>query len=190
MSISLPELLEKCKNGSKESIAIIIHRFYQKAYDVAFGISGDVHLAEDATQEAFFTVFQKIENLKNPQAFSGWLFQIIRNKVYQQVRGRKKEIQGVTAEVSQEEKPWENIEKEELKRNIHKAVAKLSPVNKETVELFYLYERNQAEIAEKLNIPKGTVKRRLHDSRQKLKEVLEKSQHFQFKNDEGDIEWL
>jgi RNA polymerase sigma-70 factor (ECF subfamily) len=55
---------------------------------------------------------------------------------------------------------------------VREALAALPPAGRETAELFYLDEYNCAEVAELLHVPKGTVKRRLHDARSRLRDLL------------------
>jgi len=60
----------------------------------------------------------------------------------------------------------------ELREIVHQALSGLSEISLETAELFYLDERSYSDVADVLNVPLGTVKRRLYDTRQILRDVL------------------
>ena len=63
----------------------------------------------------------------------------------------------------------EDLDREDLKRRVGKAIGSLRPTQRETTTLFYIDGYSIGEIATILNVPPGTVKRRLHDARAKLK---------------------
>jgi len=56
----------------------LVTRFQGMAYGYAYSILGDFHLAEDAAQDAFVMAFQKLNGLRDPKAFPGWLRRIVR----------------------------------------------------------------------------------------------------------------
>jgi RNA polymerase sigma factor (sigma-70 family) len=55
---------------------------------------------------------------------------------------------------------------------VAQAIAQLPPTNRQAVDMFYFKERSIAEVARHLGIPGGTVKRRLHDARRRLRKLL------------------
>ena len=67
---------------------------------------------------------------------------------------------------------WDALEAGELSRAVRGLVAELSQLHREAIELYYFQGYTVAEIAKFLDVPVGTIKRRLHDERERLKNVL------------------
>jgi RNA polymerase sigma factor (sigma-70 family) len=173
MSVVLTELLERCQNGEHEAIVMLITRFQAWALDFAASLLYDSSLAEDAVQEAFVVALQQLATLRNPAAFPGWFRQILRTRINRMNRRRCEEqfSQGFDPPGKQEP-PEEYARQIELRRQVQEALNNLPPAEYETVELFYLREHSCAEVSDMLHIPKGTVKRRLHDARKRLRGML------------------
>ena len=88
------------------------------------------------------------------------------------VRNNSRNREKVVDYQSNQPSPLEKVELEELQQIIHQALSGLSESSRQTAELFYLDEQSCAQVAHTLNVPKGTVKRRLYDTRQKLRDIL------------------
>jgi RNA polymerase sigma-70 factor (ECF subfamily) len=168
----LIEVLECCRKGEQAAFEEIVKRFQSKALDLAKSLIGDKHLAEDAVQSAFMTAFCRLSQLRQPEAFAGWLRQIVRTEALKVIRKNQKSRQEISEQEDNQLSPIEKIEFEELRQIVRKSLSELSRDNRQTAELFYLDEQSCAEVADTLNIPTGTVKRRLYDVRQKLQDVL------------------
>jgi len=168
----LIEVLECCRKGEQAAFEEIVKRFQSKALDLARSLIRDKHLAEDAVQSAFMTAFCRLKQLRQPEAFAGWFRQIVRTEALKVIRKNQKNYQEISEQDSNQLSPIEKIELEELRQIVRKSLAELSRDNRQTAELFYLDEQSCAEVANTLNVPAGTVKRRLYDVRQKLQDVL------------------
>jgi len=168
----LADLLERCRKGDQSAYQVVVKRFQNKALDLAKALIGDKHLAEDAIQEAFLTAFCRLNQLREPAAFVGWFRQIVRTEALRVVRKNSRNREKVVGYQSNQLSPLKKIELEELRQIIHQALSGLSESGRQTAELFYLDEQSCAEVAHALNVPTGTVKRRLYDTRQKLRDML------------------
>ena len=173
MTEPLRELLDRCGTGDGDAIAALVGRFRPWALNFARAILHDADLAEDAVQEAFVAALQHLDDLRDPNAFPGWLRQIIRTHGGRIVRQRREEpLENAGKVASQAEPVSRRLEREELRRHVREAIARLPDAGRQTTELFYLDERSCAEIAGLLRVPESTVRRRLHDSRQRLRNML------------------
>lgn len=169
---TLADLLERCRKGDRSAFEIIVKRYQGKALDLAKALIGDRHLAEDAVQEAFLTAFCRLDQLREPAAFVGWFRQIVRRRVLQIV-SKNGQAQELVADYAVSDlSPSGKIELIELREMIRKALAELSEPTQKTAELFYLDEQSCGQVARKLDVPVGTVKRRLYDARGKLRDLL------------------
>ena len=168
----MDELLERCREGDNEAIATLVRRYRTRAVDLAAAILKDDHLADDAVQEAFVIALDRLGDLREPSAFAAWFRQIVRRQCYRMLRrsrgGPVMEMVDVPGGVS----PDERILREERSRAVRDALASLPPVCGQTARMFYLEERDCSDIGHELNVPVGTVRRRLHDARKRLRDMF------------------
>ena len=172
MAELLADILERCRKGDKSAYQIIVKRYQNKALDLATALIGDRHLAEDAIQEAFLSAFCRLSQLREPEAFVGWFRQIVRTEALRISRKNSKNREKVANYRSNQLSPIDKIKLKELRQIVCKALSELPKSHRETAELFYLDGQSCIEVSDKLNVPTGTVKRRLYDARQKLRNIL------------------
>lgn len=173
MTEPLPDLLQRCRDGHDDAIAELIRRFQPWALDFAAAILKDHDEAQDAVQEAFLTALEKLPALRDPDAFPAWLRQIIRTHGYRLSRRRRDlPLDDPANHPANGESALSQAQREELSRKVREAIAALPPAGRETVELFYLDDLSCSQVAQYLRIPQGTVKRRLHDARERLRAML------------------
>ena len=163
------------QNGDRDAYDRIVRHFQDFA--VACGVSalGDFHYAEDAAQEAFLEAFACLPQLREPQAFPGWLRRIVFKHCDRITRKRYvQEVswEAISEEVSGEQDPHKMLEQQEAARRIQEAIAWLPEHEREVTLLFYMAQHSQAEIAAFLSVPVTTVKKRLHTARKRLKEKV------------------
>jgi RNA polymerase sigma-70 factor, ECF subfamily len=169
----LAELLERCRKGERGAIELLVRRYRDGAYGLARALTGEEHLAEDAVQEAFVEALAKLGQLREPEAFAAWLRRIVRTTAGRITRKRRETLSGLEmAGDMPGDGPCDRAAKNEMSRLIRQSVEGLSEANRETARLYYLDELDQTSVAERLGIPEGTVRRRLHDSRRQLREML------------------
>jgi len=175
MKEPLAALVERCRRRDEDAMAELVSRFRSWALDLANALLDDAFLAEDAVQEAFTTALLRLNDLRDPLAFPGWLRQIVRRQANHLLRKRREvpldDVTGLQQGGSAASEP----ERNDLREYVREVIRGLPPVIRDTTELFYLEERSCPEIAAMLNVPQGTVKRRLHDARQRLRGILLKS---------------
>jgi RNA polymerase sigma-70 factor (ECF subfamily) len=168
----LEELVARCGRGDHTAAAALVSRFRSYAMNLAVRILNDRHLAEDAVQEAFFTAFDRLDDLRTPAAFPGWLRQIVRTNAMR--IGRRLESTSRACEPAEVHSPSppQLAEREELRQVVRAALESLPARSRETAALFYLNELDHHRVADALNVPSGTVRRRLHDARRHLRDRL------------------
>jgi RNA polymerase sigma factor (sigma-70 family) len=153
----------------------IVMTFQDMAYACAYAVLGDFHLAEDASQQAFITAWQKIHQLREPAAFPGWFKRIVLTECHRMTR--RKRVRTTPLDDSEHraaigENPQKKLETDELRRTVFSAI-ELLPVNERiAVTLFYLDEQTHADISSFLDVPTTTVAKRLHTARARLKGKL------------------
>src|SRR3989442_12570800 len=75
----------------------IVRRFQDLAFACAFSTLGDFHLAEDAAQESFLTAWRNLDQLRQPEAFPGWLKRIVLTQCSRFTRGKHPDTAGLDA---------------------------------------------------------------------------------------------
>jgi RNA polymerase sigma factor (sigma-70 family) len=167
----LPDLLAHCRAGDRPAADRLVRRFHAYATALARSLTNSPDHAGDAVQSAFVTVLTRLKDLRDPDAFPGWLRQIVRTECNRITR--RNDPSPLSGDhVAATAEPADAIAHRELRDRVRAAVASLPAVQREAAELFYLDELPQADISRALDIPEGTVKRRLFDARATLRAAL------------------
>lgn len=142
--------------------------------------------AEDVVQETYLEAWRHREKLREPERFAAWLDGICRNICKRSIRARATRPQ--TRELSMNEgdagtqainlpdpfavDPALELERQDLQILLDRALGHLSASTREVIELCYLAELPQREVAERLDMSLGALELKLHRARQKLQQVL------------------
>ena len=138
-------------------------------------VCGNVHDAEDATQETFLDAFLHLRSLSEPEKFSSWLLTIARRKSYRQISTRLIAFDiDDAAEYLPEASPspFEEFVSAEETRRVSDAMSRLSSKRRIVAEKFYYDGMKIAEISGCLSLSVNTVKSRLYDAREFLRKEL------------------
>ena len=165
-----PIAIERCKAGDKDAFRHLVQRYQVEAMGHATAILADREDARDALQEAFIDAYQALRRFDTTRQFYPWFYTILRNRCFKWLSSRKRNAQpgldeAVLLESSNETKPEERLALEH-------ALLDLSPADRELVTLKHLDGLSYDELAERLEIPKGTVMSRLFHARKRLRENL------------------
>jgi len=153
----------------------LVQRFQDMVYGCAYAILGDFHLAQDAAQEAFLTAYRELPKLRQPKAFPGWLRRIVISQCRRITRRKRLSttaLDTAAAVPSTVPQPAEAVERREMKDKVLAAIRALPEHQRMATTLFYINGYSQKDIAEFLEVPITTVKKRLADSRTRLKERM------------------
>ena len=156
----------------REAFDRLVLSFQDMAYAFAYAVLGDFHLAEDAAQEAFITAWQKLYQLRQPEAFPGWFRRIVLTECNRLRRGKRLRVSLLddgASVLSIFDNPQTTIEREELKRTVFAAIEKLPKNERIIVTLFYLKEQSHSDISAFLEVPMTTVAKRLYSARVRLR---------------------
>jgi RNA polymerase sigma factor (sigma-70 family) len=168
----LEELLPRAQNGDLEAYGQIVHRFQDMAVGYARSILRDAHLAEDVAQEAFIEAYLNLSRVYSAHAFPGWLRKIVFKFCNRLTR--KKQVQFVSLEAAGElrsgdKNPAEILDEKDAQDLVQASLETLPEQERTVVNLFYINEFSQREVAAFLELPVTTVNFRLHSARKQLK---------------------
>jgi RNA polymerase sigma factor (sigma-70 family) len=168
-------LVVNARDGDRDAYAEIMERFRENAHAKAYGVLKDYHLAQDVVQEAFAEAFFGLDTLNEPAAFPGWFKRIVIKRIDRVIR-RKKHPTGsleLAGEVADgDELQGDVVDRGDLAESLDVALGSLPEHEEDVAREYYLRERSQREIAEELDVPVTTIKKRLYASRQRLKGQL------------------
>jgi RNA polymerase sigma factor (sigma-70 family) len=168
-------LVVRAQTGDLDAFGRLVDRFRDMAYGYAFSMLGDFCLAEDAAQDAFVQAYRKLSDLREPEAFAGWLKRIVFTACNRLTRGKRiatEPLEAAAEIASDAPGPAELAEQKEMRERVLEAVRALPEDERVVTTLFYINDYSHNEIAEFLEVPATTVKSRLHTSRARLKERM------------------
>jgi RNA polymerase sigma factor (sigma-70 family) len=155
----------------------VVEQHSARVYRLAYRLTGNVHDAEDLTQEVFVRVFRSLSTY-TPGTFEGWLHRITTNLFLDQVRRKKRIRFDALAEDAdarlpgREPDPSRAYDDTHLDDDVQAALDALPPDFRAAVVLCDIEGLTYEEIAATLGIKLGTVRSRIHRGRAQLREAL------------------
>lgn len=179
------------QNCDQKAYAELMSRYRESVYYMLLKMVNNKDDADDLTIEAFGKAFKRLHQYTPDFAFSTWLFKIASNNAIDFIRKKKNQVllsldktneteegKGLAIDVKAEGlDPEENIIKKQKIDLLREVVDKLKPKYKQLVEMRYYEELSYEEIAEKLELPIGTVKAQLFRARDFLYNILKNSEN-------------
>jgi RNA polymerase sigma factor (sigma-70 family) len=150
----------------------IVRRFEDLVFACAYARLRDPALAEDAAQDAFLLAWQRLDQLREPAAFPGWIRRLALTQCHRRLRGTRLELrpEDEARDVTAATDPAAEAERAADASLVRLALARLAPQDRLVLVLFYGSERSQAEIADWLGVPVTTVSRRLAHAKRRLRQ--------------------
>jgi RNA polymerase sigma-70 factor (ECF subfamily) len=178
MTNEIAILVERAQQGDRVAYGELFERFQPTVYAVALAKMRNPSEAQELAQEVFLHGMKKLPQLRDPNCFAGWLRQITVRMAINRLT-RRGPLQKVEAEVlenaeSAGETPLEEMVRAERAAELYRGLACLKPTDKATLMAFYIHGRSLKQMAREFDTPIGTIKRRLHVARNRLKKALER----------------
>lgn len=170
------KLVQRLKGGDKAAFEQLYEKYKDILLRMAYLVSGQLSDAEDIVQETFVKCYLHIGELRRNEGFKAWLFQIMYNTAYRQMKKRKREMPdediGIHADAADERTSLDRIIQTETEKQVSRAVSSLDFKHKAVVVMYYYNEMSTGEIAGVLGCTEGTVKSRLFYARKQLRQKL------------------
>jgi RNA polymerase sigma-70 factor (ECF subfamily) len=171
--------LERMARGDAEGVAELYDRHGRLVYSLALRILHDQADAEDAVQEVFTQAWRQASRYQASRGnVVAWLMNLTRSRAIDRLRSRRSRPEGLADETAAVEMPDlaqpvdEQLALSGRARQIRAAVEELSLLQRMAIELAFYEGLTHAEIAERLELPLGTVKTRIRQGLLKLKDRL------------------
>lgn len=175
------DLVTRARRGDRAAADELARSYVQPAYVLALQLLGHPEDARDAAQDALMRFFARLDRIDPERPIRPWLFAIVRNAARD--LGRRRAVRrSDSLDLAREEfgadvideaaDPEADSRRGELRRDVWRALGRLTDKEREILVLRDYQDLSYAEIAQILAIPVGTVMSRLHRARRALRGLL------------------
>jgi RNA polymerase sigma-70 factor (ECF subfamily) len=165
-----PTAIRKCQAGDKEAFRHLVERYQSQAIGHAIAIVGNREDALDALQDAFLDAFHALGQFDVERRFYPWFYVILRNCCFKLASGRKKHELGSSEEI-EILAPTPSLKPEETML-LERMMFELKAEDRELITLKHLDGLSYEDLAQRLEVPLGTVMSRLYHARKRLRDKL------------------
>ncbi|NGZ97926.1 MAG: RNA polymerase subunit sigma [Nitrospira sp. WS110] len=173
------QLIALTARGDQAALATLYDRTSPQVFGLILKTLKNREAAEEVTLDVYTQVWRQAHTYDPTRGTPGaWLMTLARTRAIDRVRAGAAEyrridsVDAIELFASDEDTPEQEVEGQERRRYVQQALAMLTAEQRQAVALAYFYGLSQSEIAEKLQVPLGTVKTRIRLGMIKLREAL------------------
>jgi RNA polymerase sigma-70 factor (ECF subfamily) len=175
------EIIEQCRKGNLQDFRKIVEYSSPMAFSMALRMLGDEDDAMDVVQESMITIWKKIKNINSSESFRSWMYRIVLNRCYDELRKRKRNQEIVADEAawkflseSVAENPGKQADNREIAQVIMTLTGNLSPKQRAVFILTDIEEMTGDEVSSITGMSKMNIKANLHYARKRIGELIVK----------------
>lgn len=166
-------LVDRAKQGDGEAFDALARAAGDKCMAIAVRILRDADLAEDAVQAALITAWRELRSLRDPEAFEPWLHRILTHACYAEARRRRRWSTAIRVlPIEATSGPDETLSVQD-RDQLERAFRRLTLEQRAVLVFHHYLGLPMAEVADRLDIPIGTAKSRMHFATAALRASLE-----------------
>jgi RNA polymerase sigma-70 factor (ECF subfamily) len=166
-------LVDRAKRGDEEAFDALARMVGDQCMAIAFRILRDADQAEDAAQAALITAWRELRSLRDPDRFEPWLHRILTHECYAEARRRSRwSAQVHIVPIGGAYDPGGVLAVDD-RDQLERALRRLTLEQRAVLVFHHYLELSLSEVADRLGIPVGTVKSRLHYATTALRASLE-----------------
>lgn len=170
-------LVQAAQAGQREAFGELFERYERQVFATALRRIGHYGEAQEVCQDVFVQALEKIDQLREPERFGGWLRAIANRMAINRVVRRRPEIaaepESLASVCIDESTPLSAALDNESRSQLHAGLAGLRALDRQTLVAFYIQGQSLLEMSATFNAPLGTIKRRLHVARKRLAKNIE-----------------
>jgi RNA polymerase sigma-70 factor (ECF subfamily) len=181
------ELILQAQKGDKAAFRRLVDRHQRRAFSIAYGLVRDDNDAREIVQDAFLRVFRGLDTFQNNSSFFTWLYRIVTNLAIDLMRkpGRKgaelDESRAIDEDAAQDfplmsridgADPIDVLRRKEIAKRVQAALDDLPPYHRGVILMREVEGMSYEEMAQAMNVSKGTIMSRLFHARQKMQKAL------------------
>jgi RNA polymerase sigma-70 factor (ECF subfamily) len=167
------EIVDRAKRGDEEAFDALARLVGDRCMAIASRILRDVDLAEDAVQAALIVAWRELRTLRDSDRFEPWLHRILTNECYAEARRRTKWSGDIRLLPVDGPREAEGILTVNDRDQLERAFRRLTLEQRAVLVFHHYLGLTLAEVADRLDIPLGTAKSRLHHATAALRASLE-----------------
>ena len=178
LEVSETELVNRARSGDRNAFSELVRNHAQGVMNVIYRMCGDVHIAEDAAQEAFIQAWLHLSTYRPQTSVRNWLYRIAVNAATDMLRKEKRILPNSMEDLQLTDGrpgPELLVSRQERIVLVQKAVLSLPEASRAVLVLREYEDLSYQEISSTLDIPLGTVMSRLNYARKLLKDKLEQN---------------
>jgi RNA polymerase sigma-70 factor (ECF subfamily) len=170
-------LVRAAQRGERAAFGRLFERFERHVMAIALRRLGDYGEAQELCQDVFIQAMKKIRQLREPEAFAGWLRSITHrmaiNRLVRKTPDYATDVQTLDFICAETRTALDDALAHERQLQVHSGLSQLGRLDRETLEAFYVDGQSLVEMADRFEAPVGTIKRRLHVARKRLAKHVE-----------------
>jgi RNA polymerase sigma-70 factor (ECF subfamily) len=173
-------LVERAQAGDRPAFGELVERFQPAVYALALSRLRNPGEAQELTQEVFIHAMTRVHQLRDPHCFLGWLRQITVRMAINRLT-RRAPLLGLEPDAlqntpGQAHNPLDELVRAEQRDELWVGLGRLKPIDRATLVAFYIRGRSLKQMSREFETPVGTIKRRLHVARNRLRHQMERAQ--------------
>jgi len=175
----LMPIVLRAQGGDRAAYGELVERFQSTVYAIGLARLRNPTEAQELAQEVFLHAMRKLPQLRDVQCFPGWLRQIaVRMAINRLTRGGP--LHRVEPEVLENAEaagagPLDEMVRAEQRAELWKGLQRLKSVDRATLVAFYIRGQSLKQMSRDFETPVGTIKRRLHVARNRLRKQMERA---------------
>jgi len=173
----LISLVKQAQAGDRNAFGQLVSHFESTVFAVVMQRLRNHSEASEVTQEVFLRAMRKLSQLREPVRFAGWLRQIAARMAINHAVRRPPETSSDAADYqaldNQPNSPLESLLQNERAEQLRGGLDRLRELDRETLIAFYFEGQSLKQMSVEFRSPIGTIKRRLHTARNRLREALD-----------------
>jgi RNA polymerase sigma-70 factor (ECF subfamily) len=174
----ITNVVERARDGDRSAYGELVERFQPTVYALALARLRNPNEAQELVQEVFIHAMKKLGQLRDAHCFAGWLRQIAERMAINRLT-RRGPVRGAEPAVLENVQaaaasPLDELVRMEQKAQLWAGLDRLKPVDRATLVAFYIHGRSLKEMSREFETPIGTIKRRLHVARNRLRRHLDR----------------
>lgn len=175
------QAVRRLKSGDIGGLEILIARYQVKAVRTAYLVTHELAIAEEVVQEAFIRFYERARQFDERRAFEPYFLRMVVHGALNLVQRERRsafsldeeaDLRGLECLLSQASSVEAEVEREQLKGAIHKAIGALPPRQRAVAVQRYYLDMSETEMSAALQVTPGTVKWLLHAARTRLRTLL------------------
>ncbi len=173
----ITSLVRRAQQGDRTAFGQLFEQFERTVFAIALRRLRHFDEAEELVQDVFVQAITKLDQLREPECFGGWLRSITHRMAINRLVRRKSDLpieqDLLESSCVETTTPLNAVLTGERKSQVQAGLDRLRDLDRRTLVAFYVQGHSLVEMSDEFDAPLGTIKRRLHVARKRLAKAVE-----------------